>query len=199
MEYWKHCMTGLAYSGPHMQRARRSAVLIYLSTFAPTTSLPECIGGDLNYDYRFAWIRDASFAMVMMALLGDTRSVANFMRCLARRSSSKDSPLQIMYRLNGETDVSQHEQQGLRGYRNFVPVRVGNHAYTQRQLDSLGYLADSALTYLLKGAEWYEDVGRRFAARRSTRRPTGRSRTPASGVIATQTLRKQQSDELGYP
>ncbi|WP_447987135.1 glycoside hydrolase family 15 protein [Nitrospira sp. Nam74] len=100
--------------------------MIHLSTFAPTgsvvaaptTSLPECIGGDLNYDYRFAWIRDASLAMAMMALLGDTRSAAYFMGWLARRSSSTDSPIQIMYRLSGDTDVSQHEQQGLRGWQS---------------------------------------------------------------------------------
>jgi GH15 family glucan-1,4-alpha-glucosidase len=188
MEYWKHCMAGLPYSGSRMQSARRSALLIHLSTFAPagsvvaapTTSLPERLGGDLNYDYRFAWIRDASLAMAMMALLGDTRSAAYFMGWLARRSSSTDSPIQIMYRLSGETDVSQHEQEGLRGYRGSVPVRIGNRAYKQRQLDSLGYMADCALIYLLHGGEWYEECWQ--TVRRAAEYTAANWQKPDSGI-----------------
>jgi GH15 family glucan-1,4-alpha-glucosidase len=202
MEYWKHCMADLAYSGPYMQRARRSALLIHLSTFAPTgsvvaaptTSLPECIGGDLNYDYRFAWIRDASLAMAMMALLGDTRSAAYFMGWLARRSSSTDSPIQIMYRLSGDTDASQHEQQGLRGYRSSVPVRVGNHAYTQRQLDSLGYLADCALTYLLHGGEWYEECWQ--TVRRAAEYTLANWQKPDSGIWELSQLKHYVSSKV---
>lgn len=188
MEYWKHCMAGLAYSGPRMYRARRSALLIHLSTFAPagsvvaapTTSLPECIGGTRNYDYRFAWIRDASLALAMMALLGDTRSAAYFMGWLAGRKSSTDSPIQVVYRLNGETDVSQHEQQKLRGYRNSLPIRIGNHAYTQRQLDSLGYLADCALTYLVHGGEWHQECWQTI--RRAAEYTAANWQKPDSGI-----------------
>jgi GH15 family glucan-1,4-alpha-glucosidase len=202
MEYWKHCMAGLAYAGPRMHGARRAALLIHLSTCvpagslvaAPTTSLPERLGGDLNYDYRFAWIRDASLAMAMMALLGDTRSAGYFMGWLARRSSSTDSPLQIMYRLSGDTDVSQHERKGLKGYRGSVPVRIGNHAYKQRQLDSLGYLADCALMYLLRGGEWYEECWQ--TVRRAAEYTAANWQKPDSGIWELSQLKHYVSSKV---
>ncbi|HJU04119.1 MAG TPA: glycoside hydrolase family 15 protein, partial [Nitrospiraceae bacterium] len=202
MEYWKHCMAGLAYSGPCMRDVRRSALLIHLSTFAPagsvvaapTTSLPERLGGDLNYDYRFAWIRDASLAMAMMALAGDTRSASYFMGWLARRDSATDSPLQIMYRLSGETDVSEHERKELRGYRGSIPVRIGNHAYTQRQLDSLGYLIGCAFIYLVHGGEWYEECWQ--TVRRAAEYTAANWQKPDSGIWELSQLKHYVSSKV---
>lgn len=163
--YWNECLDKLNCSGRGADRLRRSMLVIYLLSYAPTgslvaaptTSLPERIGGGRNYDYRYAWVRDASLSMAMLALLGDTARAEYYMGWLARRDSSTDSPLQVVYRISGETDLTQEERNDLEGYRESTPVRFGNHAATQRQLDSLGYLAECALVYLEEGSAWYEE------------------------------------------
>ncbi len=142
--YWHDWVHQLAYTGPRGERVRRSALAVHLLGYAPagslvaapTTSLPERIGGDRNYDYRFAWVRDASLSMAILALLGDTRTARRYMDWLAGLDSSTDAPLQVAYRIGGGTDLTQRERPDLAGYRASRPVRVGNHAFSQRQLDS---------------------------------------------------------------
>lgn len=127
---------------------------------APTTSLPERIGGDRNYDYRHSWVRDASLSMATLGSLGDTPSAERYMGWLARRNSSTESPLQVVYRVAGGTELDQRERTDLEGYRGSLPVRFGNRAAAQRQLDWLGFLAECALVYLEQGGTWYGECWR---------------------------------------
>jgi GH15 family glucan-1,4-alpha-glucosidase len=159
---WRDWDRRLVYTGPRGERVRRAAMTVRLLAYAPTgalvaaptTSLPERIGGDRNYDYRFAWVRDASLSLAILSLLGDTAAARRYMDWLAGLGSSTDSPLQVVYRVDGRTDLTQVERSDLAGYRESRPVRIGNHAYAQRQIDSLGYLADCALIYLNQGGLW---------------------------------------------
>ncbi len=156
VSYWQAWVGNLTYTGPRKKHILRSALTVHLLSFAPsgslvaapTTSLPERIGGDRNYDYRFAWVRDASLLMASLALLGDTDAAQACMDWLAQLDSVTDAPLQVAYGIDGRTDLTQRERTDLAGYRESLPLRFGNHAYAQRQLDSLGYLADCALIYL---------------------------------------------------
>ncbi len=172
--YWHAWSAGLTYTGPRKERILRSALTVHLLSFAPsgslvaapTTSLPERIGGDRNYDYRFAWVRDASLSMASLAMLGNTQAAQAYMDWLAQLNSVTDAPLQVAYGIDGRTDLTQHERTDLAGYRGALPIRFGNHAYAQRQLDSLGYLAECALIYLQHGGTWkseYWELIRRIA------------------------------------
>ncbi|MBA2595369.1 MAG: glycoside hydrolase family 15 protein, partial [Chloroflexia bacterium] len=162
IHYWEDWNRHLSYTGPRSDRMRRTAQTVHLLGYAPagslvaapTTSLPERIGGDRNYDYRFAWVRDASLSLAILSLLGDREAARRYMDWLSELSSSTDSPLQVVYRVTGGTDLTQQERGDLAGYRESLPVRIGNHAFDQRQLDSLGYLADCALIYLKQGGAW---------------------------------------------
>ena len=164
ISYWRSWSAELSFTGERSAAVSRSAMTVHLLGYAPagsmvaapTTSLPERIGGDRNYDYRFAWVRDASLSMAILALLRDTRDARKYMEWLSGLDSATDSPLQIVYRIDGDTDVTQIERRDIAGYRDSLPVRIGNHAATQRQLDSLGYLADCAFIYLNHGGAWCE-------------------------------------------
>ncbi|MDP8922203.1 MAG: glycoside hydrolase family 15 protein [Chloroflexota bacterium] len=172
--YWHDWVGNLAYTGPRRDRVRRSALAVHLLSHAPTgslvaaptTSLPERIGGDRNYDYRFAWIRDASLSLASLSLVGDTEAARAYMDWLVGLGSATEAPLQVVYRIDGGTDLAQHERTDLSGYRGSLPVRSGNHAYTQRQLDAFGYLADCAYIYHRQGGRWrpeYWELVRRIA------------------------------------
>jgi GH15 family glucan-1,4-alpha-glucosidase len=159
---WRDSNRHITYTGPRAERVRQSAMAVRLLSYAPTgalvaaptTSLPERIGGDRNYDYRLAWVRDASLSMAILSLLGDTSAAQGYMDWLAGLGSATDSPLQVVYRVDGRVDVTQQERTDIAGYRESRPVRFGNHAFEQRQLDSLGYFNDCALVYMNQGGAW---------------------------------------------
>ena len=163
--FWRGCLERLSFDASHRESLRRSALATYMLGYAPkgsavaapTSSLPERIGGDRNYDYRLAWVRDASLSMAMLSRLGDTETASEYMGWLARLESSGRVPLRAVYRACGQGDLEERERGDLYGYRGSTPVRFGNRASDQRQLDSLGFLADCALTYLEAGGEWYEE------------------------------------------
>lgn len=168
LSYWQEWSGRYAYSGPRRDLVTRSALAIELLSYAPTgalaaaptTSLPERVGGDRNYDYRYAWIRDASIAIATLSVIGDVESAERYLSWLSGLGSSTDMPLQVLYRVDGRTDLKQRSRNDLSGYRGSRPVRFGNSAYRQRQIDCFGYLADCAVIYLDKGGRWAPEYWR---------------------------------------
>ena len=154
-ESWSALHT--SYDGPHQAEVRRSALVLQGLTFAPsgavvaaaTTSLPERLGGDLNFDYRFAWLRDLSLTVRALWVAACPDEPARLFDWLARSAGTvRDELIQIMYGVEGERDLNEHELEHLSGFRSSTPVRVGNAAWQQKQLDVLGEVLDAA--YLLR-------------------------------------------------
>ncbi|HEU5368720.1 MAG TPA: glycoside hydrolase family 15 protein [Ktedonobacterales bacterium] len=163
-EYWPGALSNLTYSGPRRDQARRSAMVLHLLSYAPdgslvaapTTSLPERLGGERNYDYRFAWVRDASLSLGALSLLGDTETATRYLDLLLGLGALTEMPLQVVYGLSGGLDLAEHERWNVNGYRGSLPVREGNRAYKQYQRGSLGYLVDCAELHLRAGGSWHE-------------------------------------------
>ena len=152
-ESWiKHC----SYDGPYLDLVFRSALVLKLLIYAPegsivaapTTSLPEWIGGQRNWDYRYSWLRDSAFLLYALQLLGYHQEAANFISWLERIHEGHPDYFQIMYRIDGGTDIPESELAGLEGYQGSRPVRIGNGASDQKQLDIYGEVVDSAYLYL---------------------------------------------------
>ncbi len=149
--HWQHWLNrGKFPDHPWRSYLQRSALTLKGLTYAPTgaiaaaatTSLPETIGGNRNYDYRYSWIRDATFALWGMYSLGFDWEAVDFFSFIADLAE-RDENLQIMYGIGGELDLQEHELDHLEGYRGSRPVRIGNAAYAQRQHDVWGALLDS--------------------------------------------------------
>jgi GH15 family glucan-1,4-alpha-glucosidase len=113
---------------------------------AATTSLPEALGGGRNWDYRYSWLRDATFTLAAFLLSGYTEEAAAWTRWLRRAVAGSPGELQIMYGVGGERRLTEIELDALPGYHGSRPVRIGNQASTQFQLDVFGEVMDSALT-----------------------------------------------------
>jgi GH15 family glucan-1,4-alpha-glucosidase len=118
---------------------------------APTTSLPEGLGGMRNWDYRFTWLRDATFTLYALNVLGFTEEAHAFTHWLRRLSYSNGEDLQIMYGIRGERDLTERELTHLSGYCDSGPVRVGNGAVGQKQLDVFGEVLDCIHLYRRQG------------------------------------------------
>jgi GH15 family glucan-1,4-alpha-glucosidase len=149
--HWQHWLArGTFPDHPWRSYLQRSALTLKGLTYAPTgavtaagsTSLPETPGGNRNYDYRYAWIRDATFALWAMYSLGLDWEAVDFFEFIADMAGG-DQDLQIMYGIGGERELEEFELDHLPGYANSRPVRVGNAAYSQRQHDVWGALLDS--------------------------------------------------------
>lgn len=143
-----------AYLGEFSSMINRSLLLLKLLTFQPTgaiaaaatTSLPETLGGERNWDYRFSWLRDAAFTLKALFALGHVNEADNYLRWVHatyRKYGSRN--LQIMYTLHGNDRLTEQELGHLKGYRNSRPVRIGNDAHRQNQWDIYGEVMDSAL------------------------------------------------------
>jgi GH15 family glucan-1,4-alpha-glucosidase len=146
------------YRGSHRERVRSSSRVLKGLTYqptgaivaAPTTSLPEAVGGQRNWDYRYAWIRDASLTMEALyvgACPAEAVNFVSFMTAAAGGGARDDSSLQIMYGVGGEHDLSERELPHLRGWGGSRPVRVGNGAWAQTQLDVYGELLSALHLY----------------------------------------------------
>jgi GH15 family glucan-1,4-alpha-glucosidase len=162
IDYWRHWTGKIRYRGPHRDCLLRSAMLVHLLTFAPsgaliaspTTSLPERIGGERNYDYRYTWIRDASLGLQLLARLGLTEDAKRFIDWLADLESESGHPLQVLYAIDGRRGSTVVDHKEIAGYRRSRPVRTGNAAVSMLEIDSFGYLTECVLTYLRHGGEW---------------------------------------------
>ena len=156
------------YDGPHRELVRMSSrVLKGLSyrptgaiVAAPTTSLPETVGGERNWDYRFSWIRDSSLtieALYIGTCSDEAEEFVSFMTSAAGGRAGEGS-LQIMYGIGGEHDLSERELPHLRGWRESRPVRVGNGAWDQVQLDVYGELLNSLWLYREKLGDLHPEI-----------------------------------------
>ncbi|HVL96224.1 MAG TPA: glycoside hydrolase family 15 protein [Solirubrobacteraceae bacterium] len=168
--YWRRWLGQSRYRGRWREMVSRSALTLKLLTYAPTgaivaaptTSLPEQIGGGRNWDYRYTWIRDAAFSLYGLLRLGFTEEAAAFMQWLTERTRDwqvgPSGPLQIMYGIDGRKELPEQELDHLRGYRDSRPVRIGNDAAGQRQLDIYGELIDSVYLYNKYGAPIFHET-----------------------------------------
>ena len=118
---------------------------------APTTSLPEAVGAGRNWDYRYSWVRDSVFSVEALAGLGCEAEAEGLRRFIERSAAGSAAELQLMYGIGGETRLDEVHLDDLEGYRRSRPVRVGNSAYRQTQLDVYGYLVDLAWSWQLRG------------------------------------------------
>jgi pentatricopeptide repeat protein len=158
VEVWRTWLGNWEYDGPWAEQLARSALALKLLVqqpsgaivAAPTTSLPERIGGDKNYDYRYMWVRDAAFTIDALMRLGLPEQVHESFCCLLRAVRSTVPDLRPFYDVDG-TPAERHETLPLRGYRDSQPVRYGNAASSQLQLGSWGDLMETADLYLESG------------------------------------------------
>ncbi len=153
INFWQQWISKSTYKGRWREMVNRSALVLKLLTYqptgaivaAPTTSLPESLGGERNWDYRYTWIRDSAFTLYALMRIGYTEEASHFMDWLEKRCEemNDDGSLQIVYSIRGEHRLDEHLLSHLKGYRNSFPVRVGNAAYDQLQLDIYGELLDT--------------------------------------------------------
>lgn len=159
--FWQEWIAYCRYAGPYGDTVRRSLLVIKLLTYAPsgaivaapTTSLPEAIGGPRNWDYRYCWLRDAAFALYALGIAGYGGEARRFSDYLPRVCAATAPDLRIMYGIEGETDLRERSLDYLSGYADSRPVRVGNGAHEQRQLDVYGEVLDWALLYETLGGK----------------------------------------------
>jgi GH15 family glucan-1,4-alpha-glucosidase len=167
---WQTWTSERSYDGRWTDAVLRSALALKLLVFAPsgaiaaaaTTSLPEEIGGLRNWDYRFSWPRDAAFTLEALLALGCGGEARAFFSWLLHASQLTHPRLQVLYRLNGRADAEEQELP-LAGYRRSVPVRVGNGAAEQLQLDVYGEVLAAAALYAHSAGGLDRDHGRRIA------------------------------------
>jgi GH15 family glucan-1,4-alpha-glucosidase len=170
VRWWRAWRKRLTGEGSEHPAAVRSALLLQALTYAPTgaivaaptTSLPEAPGGERNWDYRFSWIRDSSLAARSLAELGCELEAERFGHFIVRSSAGHAADLQILFGVGGERRITEQELE-LAGYRGAQPVRVGNDAAGQLQLDALGEMLNQAWRWHRRGRSPDDDEWRFFA------------------------------------
>ena len=156
-DFWQRWVGQSRYQGRWREMVQRSALVLKLLVYhptgalvaAPTTSLPEALGGSRNWDYRYAWLRDAAFTVYALMTLGFLEEAAAFMEWVQRRceTASLERDVMIMYAVDGSDHIPETILDHLDGYRGSRPVRIGNNAVGQRQIDVYGELMESVYLY----------------------------------------------------
>jgi GH15 family glucan-1,4-alpha-glucosidase len=167
---WRAWTARRSFPAPWSDAVRRSALALKLLVFAPsaalaaagTCSLPEAVGGVRNWDYRYCWIRDAAFTVATFLRLGCAEEADGYFWWLMQASQLTHPRLRVLYRLDGGPRTPERTLP-LRGYRDSAPVRVGNAAAWQVQLDTYGELLQTAWLYAAGGRRLDRDIGRRLA------------------------------------
>jgi GH15 family glucan-1,4-alpha-glucosidase len=150
-EWWRAWASRSTYDGPYREQVVRSLITLKAQTFAPTgglvaaptTSLPEQIGSVRNWDYRYCWVRDATFVLYALLMCGHKHEATAWREWLLRAVAGTATQLNIMYGLAGERRLTEFELEWLPGYENSRPVRTGNAAHKQLQLDIFGEIMDA--------------------------------------------------------
>lgn len=158
VEFWTKWVGQMNYDGRYRDAVERSLITLKAMTFrpsggvvaAPTTSLPEQLGGTRNWDYRYCWLRDTTFTLLAMTTAGYFDEACEWQDWLLRAIAGSPDQVQIMYGLKGERSLTEWEADWLGGYENSKPVRIGNAASTQVQLDIYGEMLDTFF-HALKG------------------------------------------------
>ncbi len=161
IDWWRKWAASLAYQGAYRDDVRSSLVVLKALSYAPTgaivaaptTSLPEWIGGPRNWDYRYCWLRDATFTLLALLQAGCTAEAAAWRDWLIRAVAGDPAKLQIMYGIGGERRLAESELDWLDGFAGSSPVRIGNGAADQLQIDVYGEVIDALHQARLQGLD----------------------------------------------